>query len=173
MFPKDYKMGKYELVKMWMAPGYLKEASGRDMELVGEEYFQVLAARSFFQEFKTYGQEDIGFKMHDIVHDFAQYMTKNECLTVDVNTLGVATVETSIERVRHLSMMLSNETSFPESIHKAKGLRSLFINTRDPSLGAALPDVFKQLTCIRSLTLSWSCKVIREFLACIFSTIHA
>jgi len=149
-------MDKDELVKMWMAQGYLKETSGGDMELVGEQYFQVLAARSFFQDFKTYGQEVIRFKMHDIVHDFAQYMTKNECLTVDVYTLGEATMETSIERVRHLSMMLSQETSFPKSIHKAKGLRSLLIRTRDPSLRAALPDLFKQLACIRSLNLSES-----------------
>ncbi|XP_073262675.1 putative disease resistance protein RGA1 [Populus alba] len=156
MFPKDYKMGKHELVKMWMAQGYLKETSGGDMELVGEQYFQVLAARSFFQDFERHRFEGMKFKMHDIVHDFAQYMTKNECLTVDVNTLGEATVETSIERVRHLSMMLSEETFFPESIHKAKGLRSLLIHTTDPSLGAALPDLFKQLTCIRSLNLSES-----------------
>jgi len=144
------------LVKMWMAQGYLKEASGGDMEAVGEQYFKVLAARSFFQDFETDTFEGMEFKMHDIVHDFAQYMTKNECLTVDVNTLAEATVETSIERVRHLSMMLSEETSFPVSIHKAKGLRSLLIDTRDPSLGAALPDLFKQLTCIRSLNLSRS-----------------
>jgi len=156
MFPKDYEMNKDELVKMWMAQGYLKEASGGDMEAVGEQYFKVLAARSFFQDFETDTFEGMEFKMHDIVHDFAQYMTKNECLTVDVNTLAEATVETSIERVRHLSMMLSEETSFPVSIHKAKGLRSLLIDTRDPSLGAALPDLFKQLTCIRSLNLSRS-----------------
>ncbi|KAL9373041.1 hypothetical protein Peur_035285 [Populus x canadensis] len=156
MFPKDFEMVKDELVKMWMAQGYLKENSGGDMELVGEHFFQVLAARSFFQDFKTGRFEGMKFKMHDIVHDFAQYMTKNECLTVDVNTLGEATVETSIERVRHLSMMLSQETSFPGSIQKAKGLRSLLINTRDPSFGAALPDLFKKLTCIRSLNLSRS-----------------
>ncbi|KAJ6892244.1 disease resistance protein RGA3 isoform X6 [Populus alba x Populus x berolinensis] len=156
MFPKDYEMGKDELVKMWMAQGYLKENSGGDMELVGEQYFQVLATRSFFQDFKADWSEGMKFKMHDIVHDFAQYMTKNECLTVDNSKLGEATMETSIERVRHLSMMLSEESSFPKSIHKAKGLRSLLINTTDPSLGAVLPDVFKQLTRIRSLNLSWS-----------------
>ncbi|KAJ6978023.1 disease resistance protein RGA3 [Populus alba x Populus x berolinensis] len=156
MFPKDYKMGKYELVKMWIAQGYLKETSGGDMELVGEQYFQVLAARSFFQDFETDWCEGMKFKMHDIVHDFSQYMTKNECLTVDASKLGKATVETSIERVRHLSMMLSEESSFPKSIHKAKGLRSLLMDTRDPSLGVALPDLFKQLTCIRSLNLTRS-----------------
>ncbi|XP_073259817.1 putative disease resistance protein RGA3 [Populus alba] len=156
MLPKDYEMRKDELVKMWMAQGYLKETSGGDMELVGEQYFQVLAGSSFFRDFETDKFEGMKFEMHDIVHDFAQYMTKNECLTVDASKLGEATMETSIERVRHLSMMLSEETSFPVSIRKAKGLRSLLIDARDPSLGAALPDLFKQLTCIRSLNLARS-----------------
>ncbi|KAJ6417841.1 hypothetical protein OIU84_001260 [Salix udensis] len=54
-------------------------------------------------------------------------------------------------------MMLAGETSFPSSIHRAKGLRSLLIgNGGDPRLGAALPNVMKQLTCIRSLNLSWT-----------------
>ncbi|KAJ6358541.1 hypothetical protein OIU76_000284 [Salix suchowensis] len=81
---------------------------------------------------------------------------------MDDNNLGEATMGTSIERVHHLSMMLSRETSFPSSIHRAKGLRSLLINSSgDPWLGgqwlrAALPDVMKQLTCIRSLNLSRS-----------------
>ncbi|KAF9671885.1 hypothetical protein SADUNF_Sadunf12G0097000 [Salix dunnii] len=132
------------------------ETPSRDMEVAGEYYFQVLAARSFFQDIKKNYREDIIFKMHDIVHDFAQYMTENECLTVDDNNLGEASVETSIKRVqvRHLSMMLSRETSFPLSIHRAKGLRSLLIgNNGHPWLGVALPDVIKQLTCIRSLNL--------------------
>ncbi|KAF9671838.1 hypothetical protein SADUNF_Sadunf12G0090600 [Salix dunnii] len=129
----------------------------RDMEVDGEHYFQVLAARSFFLDIKKYGREDTRFKMHDIVHDFAQYMEENECLTVDDNNLGEATIETSIERVRHLSMMLSRESSFPSSIHRSKGLRSLFIgNTSGSWLGDALPDVMKQFTCIRSLNLSES-----------------
>ncbi|KAG5234435.1 disease resistance protein [Salix suchowensis] len=48
MFPKDYVMEKDELVKMWMAQGYLTGTGNRDMEIVGEQYFQVLAIRSFF-----------------------------------------------------------------------------------------------------------------------------
>ncbi|KAJ6358296.1 hypothetical protein OIU76_000072 [Salix suchowensis] len=157
MFPKDYEMNKDELVKMWMAQGYLKGTGSRDMEVVGEYYFQVLSARSFFQDIEKYGVEDFQFKMHDIVHDFAQYMTENECLTVDDNNLGEATVETSTGRVRHLSMMLSRKASFPSSIHRAKGLRSLLIGNGGYRWdGAALPDLMKQLTCIRSLNVSGS-----------------
>ncbi|KAJ6764533.1 LEUCINE RICH REPEAT CONTAINING PROTEIN [Salix koriyanagi] len=53
--------------------------------------------------------------------------------------------------------MVSEEASFPSFIYRAKGLRSLLIrNTRDQWLGAVLPGLFKQLTCIRSLNLSGS-----------------
>jgi hypothetical protein len=61
---------------MWMAQGYLKETPSRDMELVGEEYFEVLVARSFFQDFQMDEHEGMAFKIHDIVHDFAQFLTK-------------------------------------------------------------------------------------------------
>ncbi|KAJ6417839.1 hypothetical protein OIU84_001258 [Salix udensis] len=66
-------------------------------------------------------------------------------------------METSTGRVRHLSMMLSRKASFPSSIHRAKGLRSLLIGNGGYRWdGAALPDLMKQLTCIRSLNVSGS-----------------
>ncbi|KAJ6358315.1 hypothetical protein OIU76_000090 [Salix suchowensis] len=51
---------------------------------------------------------------------------------------------------------IDNETLSDDEC-RAKGLRSLLIDKiGDPSLGAALPDVIKELTCIRSLNLSQS-----------------
>jgi Leucine-rich repeat (LRR) protein len=75
---------------------------------------------------------------------------------MDVNNLSEPTIRTSYEKVCHLHKKLSEETFFPVSIHKAKGLRILLIDTLDPSLGVTLLDVFKQLACIRSLNLSGS-----------------
>ncbi|XP_031254928.1 putative disease resistance protein RGA4 [Pistacia vera] len=87
---KDYKIKREQLIKLWMAQGYLKSKSNKDMELVGEEYFETLSMRSFFQDFqKDEDDIDIHFcKMHDIVHDFAQFLTKNECYTIEVDGLG-------------------------------------------------------------------------------------
>uniref|UniRef100_A0A2N9F8V0 NB-ARC domain-containing protein n=1 Tax=Fagus sylvatica TaxID=28930 RepID=A0A2N9F8V0_FAGSY len=48
-FPKDYNFYKYELVLLWMAQGYID--SKENMEMKAEEYFEVLAMRSFFQDF--------------------------------------------------------------------------------------------------------------------------
>uniref|UniRef100_A0A6N2MJY1 NB-ARC domain-containing protein n=1 Tax=Salix viminalis TaxID=40686 RepID=A0A6N2MJY1_SALVM len=55
MFPKDYEMSRDELVKMWMAQGYLKETPSRDMEVVGEHYFQVIESIRVFDQRNTKG----------------------------------------------------------------------------------------------------------------------
>ncbi|KAK3220039.1 hypothetical protein Dsin_014009 [Dipteronia sinensis] len=73
MFPKDFKFEKDELIKLWMAQGYLGFDHNKDIEIIGEKHFNSLAIRSFFQEFeKDDNGSIIRCKMHDIVHDVAQ-----------------------------------------------------------------------------------------------------
>ncbi|CAK7337001.1 unnamed protein product [Dovyalis caffra] len=82
---------------------------------------------------------------------------ETERLIMDGNDLEESYTATSYERVRHSTVELSSQGHFPVSIYKAKNLRSLLmINATNPSLGATLPDLFKQLTCLRSLDLSRS-----------------
>ena len=73
LFPKDCLFPRDELVFQWMAQGYIKSNIDMEMEIIGEEYFENLALRSFFQEFEKDGDDGkiIGRKMHDIGHDFA------------------------------------------------------------------------------------------------------
>ncbi|XVF86758.1 hypothetical protein PTKIN_Ptkin18bG0068500 [Pterospermum kingtungense] len=87
IFPKDHKIEKDSLIKSWMAQGLLRETEGNTTEIVGEEYFENLAMRSFFQEFEKDEHDDsiIRCKMHDIVHEFAQFLRKTECLLVSSN----------------------------------------------------------------------------------------
>ncbi|XP_031274238.1 putative disease resistance protein RGA4 [Pistacia vera] len=49
---KDYVIKKDVLIKLWMSQGYLRSEANKDMELVGEEYFEMLAIRSLFQDFQ-------------------------------------------------------------------------------------------------------------------------
>ncbi|XVF78403.1 hypothetical protein PTKIN_Ptkin14bG0129400 [Pterospermum kingtungense] len=51
IFPKDYMIQKDKLIKLWMAQGFVNERENKGMEIIGEEYFNTLAMRSFFQEF--------------------------------------------------------------------------------------------------------------------------
>ncbi|KAL5757606.1 hypothetical protein ACOSP7_020217 [Xanthoceras sorbifolium] len=103
IFPKDYVIEKDQLIKLWMVQDYLRIQENKDVELVGEEYFEKLAMRSFFQDFER--DEDDGSivscKMHDMVHDFAQYLTKNECFSVEVDDFEGFPLNSSYSKARH------------------------------------------------------------------------
>ncbi|PIN16161.1 Apoptotic ATPase [Handroanthus impetiginosus] len=78
IFPKDSKIDVKKLIRMWIALGYLGSGgSPGDLELRGMEYFDTLRMRSFFQDFVE-DDDGMSCKMHDIVHDFAQFLIKNK-----------------------------------------------------------------------------------------------
>ncbi|KAK5792587.1 putative disease resistance protein RGA3 [Gossypium arboreum] len=158
IFPKGYKIEKDLLIKLWMAQGFLGDGNG--MEIVGEEYFDNLAMRSFFQEFETDENDDgiIRCKMHDIVHDFAQLLRKRECYVVASNGIEEQRAEWYHESARHLRVILDNEQAvIPSLLYNAKKLRSLLVDScpsNSSTLNASLPRLFDQLTCLRMLDLS-------------------
>ncbi|KAG9156463.1 hypothetical protein Leryth_019989 [Lithospermum erythrorhizon] len=91
VFPKDELIDVDKLIKIWMAEGYLgglSSVDNIDIEAKGREYFEILARLSFFQEFYKdvlfmFEQRITKFKIHDIVHDFAQYLTKEKSLVIE------------------------------------------------------------------------------------------
>ncbi|KAF2319651.1 hypothetical protein GH714_017836 [Hevea brasiliensis] len=78
IFPKDYVFEEKELVLLWMAEGLIEQRDGQHMEDVGEEYFQDLFSRSFFQSSSTGG-----FIMHDLVNDLAQVVAGDACFRLE------------------------------------------------------------------------------------------
>ena len=59
--------------------------------------------------------------MHDVVHDFAQLMSKNECFSINSDKeLG-----SDYKIARHLQLEILKKTQFPGSIYSAKNLRTL------------------------------------------------
>ncbi|KAK2633641.1 hypothetical protein Ddye_032800 [Dipteronia dyeriana] len=152
IFPKDYGISKDQLIKLWMAQDYLKPKQNKDMELVGEECFEKLAMRSFFQDFDIDDDDGsiIRCKMHDMVHDMAQYLTKNECFSVEVdNTEGF-----QLHRnVHHSMIMLKRGSSFPISIFNENKLRSLVFdcNYSGERMYIDTSKLFDHMSCLRTL----------------------
>ncbi|KAM3752315.1 hypothetical protein ACB098_03G008600 [Castanea mollissima] len=148
VFPKDYVFSSDELVFMWMALGYIESKKNVEIEIIARDYFENLAVRSFFQDFER--DENDGkiekCKMHDIVHDFAQFMSKDVCFTINSN-IGL---EVDCKTARHLELEIPKEAQFPESIYSAKNLRTLiFVNRSDYMLST----LFQHFRCLRILTL--------------------
>ncbi|GAY67903.1 hypothetical protein CUMW_260060 [Citrus unshiu] len=155
VFLKDYNIKKDQLITLWMAQGYLSAQQDEEMETIGEEYFGILASRSFFQEFeKSYDNRIIECKMHDMVHDFAQFVSENECFSLEINGGEELNVTNSLDKkVRHLMLVI--EAIFPISTCRVKRIRSLLIDgsrSDHSSLnGGILEELFRELTSLRAL----------------------
>ncbi|KAL8499111.1 hypothetical protein ACS0TY_022181 [Phlomoides rotata] len=77
VFQKDYEFKKTELIFHWMAHGCITSNGKQEVEDVGDQIWNELSLRSFFQEIDTSGRETT-FKMHDLVHDLAQSIMENK-----------------------------------------------------------------------------------------------
>ncbi|CAL2237058.1 unnamed protein product [Prunus armeniaca] len=73
LFPPDYEIPVENLIKLWVAQGFVKSSNPNEcLEDVGYEYYNELVWRSFFQE-----EEKDGFgiiiscKMHDLMNELA------------------------------------------------------------------------------------------------------
>eukprot|EP00258_Populus_trichocarpa_P033225 XP_024449244.1 putative disease resistance protein RGA3 [Populus trichocarpa] len=108
MFPKDYEMRKYELVKMWIAQGYLKETSGADMEAVGEQYFQL---------------ESLPETMCDLCNLQSLDVTWCDSLKELPNAIG------KLIKLRHLWIYGSGVAFIPKGIERITCLRTLDVFT--------------------------------------------
>ncbi|XP_011002957.1 PREDICTED: putative disease resistance protein RGA3 [Populus euphratica] len=93
--------------------------------------------------------------MHDMVHDFAQSLTKNECFIVDTDGAAESKLDSFSRDARHSTVVFRNFTDpFPAAIHSFKKLRSLIVYGFPSSMNAALPNLFANLSCLRTLKLS-------------------
>ncbi|XP_017977602.1 PREDICTED: putative disease resistance protein RGA3 [Theobroma cacao] len=122
VFTKDYVISNIQMVSFWVALGLLKSSKENEgLEAVGKRYLRELWARSLFQEF----QETpflIRFKMHDLLHDFAQRLAKDECSVVKSCSQDLS------QTVRHLSIVNPHllHQGAPRFLDKAGRVQTLF-----------------------------------------------
>ncbi|KAL5563608.1 hypothetical protein UlMin_033355 [Ulmus minor] len=103
IFPKDHLIKREQIIHLWMANGFLSSRGELEDEEIGNEIFNELYWRSFFQDIKDDGYGNIwGFKIHDLMHDLAQSVMADECRIVEVHDDHKNNIILST-RVRHLT----------------------------------------------------------------------
>ncbi|OMO69136.1 Disease resistance protein [Corchorus olitorius] len=157
LFPKDYNFVPNELIKHWLAHGYLNccKNSGIEEEELGEEYFNILASRCLFQDFEKGKDGKIWrCKMHDIVHDFVQHLTNNEILAVadGGEKFRLDTSSSSSKRAHHLRLMVDGDWKlYLESKIGMNRLRSLVTIGGGQVSGKDLRELFNRAKSLRLL----------------------
>ena len=125
LFPKDYLIDKLTLIQLWIAQGFIQSPNENLLlEDVANEYFMDLLWRSFFQEVEEDRGMNRRFKMHNLIHDLAQYVSRTDCTLVDYNAKKVN------EKGRHLSFSFYNVSFFEENLStlvKANKIRTFIL----------------------------------------------
>ncbi|MCL7040747.1 hypothetical protein MKW94_027375 [Papaver nudicaule] len=160
VFPKNHKMKKRTLIKLWMAQGFLNSTDEiGSLEFIGEKYFDELLACSFFQ--KISGDEfssQVYCKMHDLIHDFAEFLTGNHCqiaYTAD-DTFCVKQNDTPIHLTFiHNSQNVVASSSFHNLVGKVDNVRTVLSIKQywNVQLGNLSNDLIPHLKFLRVLKL--------------------
>ncbi|KAG8380069.1 hypothetical protein BUALT_Bualt07G0155100 [Buddleja alternifolia] len=150
IFPKDYEIDVEKLIRMWMAQGYLSTngSSAGDLDLRGRDYFDILRMRSLFQEVgKSFGRV-ITCKMHDIIHDFAQFLRERksqnmegsiEATTKELSGACDPSLLTKIKVYRSLVQQYSEDLL--TSSHLCKSLRVLKVGLQSENIETEIKNL--------------------------------
>ncbi|XP_068501543.1 putative disease resistance RPP13-like protein 1 [Phaseolus vulgaris] len=176
LLPKDCGFVKEELILLWMAQNFLQcPQQIRHPEEVGEEYFNDLLSRSFFQQsgdgrfndlvsrsfFQQSGRRRY-FVMHDLLNDLAKYVCVDFCFRLKFDK-GECIPKTT----RHFSFKFRDVKSFDGfgSLTDAKRLRSFLPFSRDFNCQwnfmILIRDLFSKIKFIRMLSFR-GCSDLRE-----------
>ncbi|PWA40859.1 Disease resistance protein [Artemisia annua] len=177
LFSKGEEMSKDLLIELWMANEFIPSKGDVSLYVLGEEIFDSLVQRSFFQDVV---EKDIDTgvmcKMHDLMHDLAQYEMGDDCAVIEPGkelirsdevlhlSLSCEDFELSKQDLKKLrsvrSMLYWNYTSNLSQISNYVYLRVLYLNRIKSS---TLPESICKLIHLRYLKISLSrIKVIPE-----------
>ncbi|KAJ4784061.1 Disease resistance protein (CC-NBS-LRR class) family [Rhynchospora pubera] len=87
MFPQHHCFEKDLMIRLWIAHGYVSEGK-RSLHEIGDGYITELMQRSFFDKCDFSKERNTSmFKIHDMVHDFARYISGNEDFVMEAEKL--------------------------------------------------------------------------------------
>ncbi|KAI0519829.1 hypothetical protein KFK09_007290 [Dendrobium nobile] len=149
IFEQDYIFGKDDLVKMWIALGFIQQPHDQEwtMEDIGGMYFDVLVKKSFFDKFEHRFRQY--YKMHDLIHELTQSISIHEYLRVEDGTKLPSIIHKTL---RHLSVQNTNPYII-KKIGQFKYLHSVFLfyEASNQDHCNALIEIFKASRSLRLL----------------------
>ncbi|XVF18556.1 hypothetical protein REPUB_Repub11eG0032800 [Reevesia pubescens] len=153
IFPKDYEFEEEEIILLWRAEGFLQQKAKNQIEDLGNQYFQDLVSRSFFQ---ISSKDKSRFVMHDLMNDLAQLVAGEICSKLEGDKQ-----QKFSNRTRHSSYVGSEYDRVKkfEAFEQLKHLRTFLPFILSLKGGCYLTnvvvvDLLPRLECLRVLSLS-------------------
>ncbi|XP_010238997.2 putative disease resistance protein RGA3 isoform X2 [Brachypodium distachyon] len=165
LYPEDSTIERDDLVRLWVAEGFIEEQEGQLLEETGEEYYYELIYRNLLQpDGSTF--DHTSCKMHDLLRQLACYLSRDECFSGDPESLEAQ----SMTKLRRISAVTKKDMLvFPTMDKENLKLRTLLGKFYGVSQGVD-HSLFKKLLLLRVLDLTGSS--IQTIPDCIANLIH-
>uniref|UniRef100_A0A0D9XV94 AAA+ ATPase domain-containing protein n=1 Tax=Leersia perrieri TaxID=77586 RepID=A0A0D9XV94_9ORYZ len=96
VFPEDWVLRRDELIRMWVAEGFVEVHKDQLLEDTAEEYYQELINRNLQPDILSFSQSRC--KMHDLLRQLACHLSREECYIGDPESL----VDNTICKLRRI-----------------------------------------------------------------------
>ncbi|XBI13967.1 hypothetical protein VPH35_140621 [Triticum aestivum] len=158
MYPEDYIIMKGNLLREWVAEGFIPKVHGQDATMVAGSYFNELVNRSMIQPTHIrYNGQVKNCKVHDMILDLIRLKSEEEkflsvvddlqsmcsALQSKVRTISLqldseangGTVEASLSMPHIRSLALFGKYRFDFSVYELKSIRVLNVNCQGALMG--------------------------------------
>ncbi|KAF8651400.1 hypothetical protein HU200_063418 [Digitaria exilis] len=164
VFPEDAVILRDDIVRMWVAEGFIDEQDGLLLEDTAQEYYYELIYRNLLQP--DYTIVDFSrFKVHDLLRQLAYHLSREECFVGDPESIR----DNVMTKYRRISVVTSKDTvvlpSMDKDICKVRTWRTSYV--KPLRVDDAL---FRRFPYIRVLDLADS--IIDSVPSCIGHLIH-
>ncbi|KAJ3694345.1 hypothetical protein LUZ60_009825 [Juncus effusus] len=149
IFPKGLSISKMHYVELWLCQNFIKCSD--DPNNVMEKakgYFTELIACSFFQPVSI-DQFGVEYKIHDLFHDLAEELSKEDCFRIE----GSTQIEIP-STVRHISISVFDLKEYIPIILKSDQVRTvIFLKPFLNDVNEIFEELLSKLTKLRVLLL--------------------
>ncbi|XP_022684800.1 putative disease resistance protein RGA4 isoform X2 [Setaria italica] len=163
LYPEDFIMDRDDLIRFWVAEGFVEEQKGKLLEDTADEYYYELIYRNLLQP-------DVDFvdhskcKIHDMLRQLAQHLSGEEVFCGDSELLEAK----SLPKLRRVTIATGNQFSISPGVQKEQiRVRTLVTMCKSLEVENA---IFKRLLKIRVLVLADS--IVQSIPDSIGSLIH-
>ncbi|CAN6363686.1 unnamed protein product [Urochloa humidicola] len=161
MFSEDGIIYRHDIVRMWVAEGFIDEQDGKLLEDTAEEYYDELIYRNLLQP--DYLRANLSkCTMHDLLRQLACHLSREECFVGDPESRTAS-------EVRRISVVTGKDMVVLPSMDKKRCKLRTLRTSYEKTLRVE-NTIFRKLPYIRVLDLTSS--VIQSIPYCIGRLIH-
>ncbi|XVF78763.1 hypothetical protein PTKIN_Ptkin14bG0162100 [Pterospermum kingtungense] len=155
ILPKDYEFEEEEIILLWRTEGMLQQKAKSQVEDFGNQCFQDLVSRSFFQKSS---KDHSRYVMHDLMNDLAQLVAGEICFKLDGDKQQKVSCRTrhssyvrgeydGVKKFEAFDQVNSLRTFLPLKVQSEEWSGCSFLTN------TVLNDLLPKLECLRVLSL--------------------